>query len=177
MVVPVAAAQAEAQPTIIIVNLEDVIAKSTAGILAQKELEEKMTALQARANELRTRFDNEAQSLVRDRPGPNAPSAAISAWETEVRNYETRKGFAEQGLAKSNSDFETARQYVVQQLTNASQPLILQIMQERGALVVLSEGATLQYNASTNVTDDVIARLDRVVPRVSTTPLPASAKE
>ena len=47
-------------------------------------------------------------------------------------------------------------------------------MKERGASIALAEGATLQHSASIDVTADVVARLDKSLPRVSST-APAGA--
>ena len=48
-------------------------------------------------------------------------------------------------------------------------------MRERGASIAMPEGATLQHAASIDVTNDLVARLDKALPRVSTT-APAGAK-
>ena len=175
--VPMAAANAQALPpaVIVIVNMDDVFANSAAGKLAQNELKTKLDAIQARVNQLRTSFGAEEQTLAQTRPAQNAAPAAIQAWETKARDYSTRKTQAEQELAKREQDFQAARQYVLQQLNTGAQPLITQIMKERGASIALAEGATLQHSASVDVTADVIARLDKALPRVSTTPPAAPA--
>ena len=70
---------------------------------------------------------------------------------------------------------QASRQFVVKQLNEAAQPIISTIMKERGASIALAEGATLQHAASIDVTTDVIARLDKALPRVVTA-APAAAK-
>jgi outer membrane protein len=63
---------------------------------------------------------------------------------------------------------------VLKQINDGAQPIITTIMKERGASIAIPEGATLQHSASIDVTTDVIARLDKALPRVSST-VPAAA--
>jgi outer membrane protein len=161
------AAQTLPPAVVVVVDLDSVFQTSVAGKQALTELKTRADGLQSRLQQLRTSFGTEEQSLVSTRP--TAPGAAATAWETKARDFQTRKTQAEQELAKRDQDLQASRQYVVKQLNDAAQPIISTIMKERGASIALAEGATLQHAASIDVTADVIARLDKALPRVVTT--------
>ena len=162
-----AAAQTLPPAVIIVVDLDSVFQTSAAGKQALTELKTRADAIQGRLQQLRTSFGTEEQALVSTRPTAAGPAA--TAWETKARDFQTRKTQAEQELAKRDADLQASRQFVVKQLNDGAQPIISTIMKERGASIALAEGATLQHTASIDVTADVIARLDKSVPRVVTT--------
>jgi len=166
-----AAANAQAVPaaTIIIVDMDQVINTSAAGKAAAGELKTKADALQARVASLRTQFGTEEQTLAKTQPAQGAAPAVITAFQAKARDYQNRRQAAEADLANKDRDFQASRQYVIKQLNDGAQPVISTIMRERGASIVLAEGATLQHTASIDVTADVIARLDKSLPRVSST--------
>ncbi len=168
------AAQALPPAVVVIINLDDVFQTSVAGKIALAELKTRADGLQSRLQTLRTSFGTEEEALVKTRP--TAPGPAATAWETKARDFQTRKTQAEQELAKRDQDLQASRQYVVKQLNDGAQPIIGTIMKERGATIALAEGATLQHAASIDITTDVVARLDKSVPRVSTTPPATAAK-
>ena len=158
---------------IVIVDLDQVFQTTAAGKQALVELKTRADGIQGRLQQLRTSFGTEEQALVAGRPA--AAGAAATAWETKARDFQTRKTQAEQELAKRDQDLQASRQFVVKQLNDAAQPIISTIMKERGASIALAEGATLQHAASIDVTTDVVARLDKALPRVVTT-APAAPK-
>ena len=169
-----AAAQTLPPAVIIVVDLDSVFQTSVAGKQALVELKTRADAIQARLAQLRTSFGTEEQTLVSSRPTAAGPAA--TAWETKARDFQTRKTQAEQELAKRDQDLQASRQFVVKQLNDATQPILSTIMKERGASIALAEGATLQHAASIDVTPDVIARLDKALPRVVTTATAPTAK-
>ncbi len=166
------AAQTLPPAVIVIVDMDQVFQTSAAGKQAQAELKTRLDGIQARVASLRTSFGTEEQTLAKTRPTATGPAA--TAWETKVKDFTTRKTQAEQELSKREQDFQASRQFVLKQINDGAQPIITAIMKERGASIALAEGATLQHAASVDVTNDVVARLDKSVPRVSTT-APAGA--
>ena len=170
------AVQAQTLPpaVIIIVNMDQVFNASAAGKQAQAELKAKIDAMQARANTLRTQFGAEEEALGKSQPAPTN-TAARPAWEAKVRDFQSRQQTAQTELSNREKEFQASRTYVLKQITDASNPIISTLMRERGASIAMPEGATLQHAASIDVTNDLVARLDKALPRVSTT-APAGAK-
>ena len=169
-----ALAQTVPPATVVIVDLEQVFQTSTAGKQAATELKTRIDGLQARAQSLRTQYGTEEQGLAKTRPTAAGPAA--TAWEAKVKDLQTRQQRDQADLAKREQDIQLSRQSVVKQLNDAAQPIITTVMRERGASIALAEGATLQHNQAIDVTTDVIARLDKTLPRVSTATPAAPAK-
>jgi Skp family chaperone for outer membrane proteins len=159
------AAQTFPPAVLVIVDMDEVFQNSAAGKTAQAELKTRLDGIQARLASLRTSFSAEEKTLADTRP--TAPGPAATAWEAKVKDFTVRKTQAEQELAKRDQDFQASRQNVLKQINDGAKPIITTIMKERGASIALAEGATLQHSAAIDVTSDVIARLDKALPRVS----------
>lgn len=170
-----ALAQTLPPPVVIIVDMDRVIGDSAAGKQAAGELKTRSDGNQARLASLRTQFGSEGETLQKSQPAQGAAPAAVTAFQGKVRDFQQRQQAAEADLQKRDRDFQQSRQYVIKQINDATQPVITAVMRERGATIVLAEGATLQHSSAIDVTADVIARLDKALPRVSTT-APAAAK-
>ena len=153
---------------IVVVDMDRVFQTSAAGKQAATELKTRADAIQARLASLRTQYGTEEQALAKSQPTPTSTPAIITAWQAKVKDEQTRKQKDEADLAKRDQDFQASRQSVLKQINDAAQPLISAIMRERGATIVLAEGATLQHAASIDVTADLVSRLDKSLPRVST---------
>jgi len=164
-----ALAQALPTPVIVIVDMDQVINGSAAGKVAAADLKTRADAIQARLASLRTQFGTEQETLAKAQPAQGAAPAAITAFQAKVRDLQTRQQTAEADLQKRDRDFQASRQLVLKQINDAAQPVISTVMRERNATIVLAEGATLQHSAAIDVTADVVARLDKALPRVSTT--------
>lgn len=172
---PMAAlAQTLPAAVIVVVDMDQVFNTTAAGKQAQAELKAKIDAMQARATTLRTQFGAEEEALGKSQPAPTN-AALRPAWEGKVRDFQSRQQTAQTELSNREKEFQASRQYVLKQITDASNPIITTIMRERGASIAIPEGATLQHSAALDVTKDVVARLDKALPRVSTT-APAGAK-
>lgn len=173
----VAHAQALPAAVIVIVDMDEVYNGTAAGKQASIDLKTKLDAIQARATTLRTQFGSEEETLGKSQPAPT-DTAARPAWENKVRDYQARRQAAEAELGNRDKEFQASRAYVLKQITDASTPVVTAIMRERGATIAMPEGATLQHAASVDITTDVIARINKALPRVSITPpaAPAVAK-
>ncbi|QXQ08173.1 OmpH family outer membrane protein [Sphingosinicellaceae bacterium] len=159
---------------IVIVDMDQVFQTSTAGKQAAAELKTRADGIQARVQSLRTQYGTEEQNLQKSAPPQTATPAIIAAFQAKVKDYQTRRQRDEADLEKRNTDFQASRQAVLKQINDAAQPLITTVMRERGASIALAEGATLQHSNAIDVTTDIVSRLDKSLPRVSTA-TPAAA--
>jgi Skp family chaperone for outer membrane proteins len=166
---PVLAQQIPAA-VIVTVDRQEMIASSAAAKAAQAELKPKGDALVARLNQLRTSLAAEEKTLRDTQPQQGAAPAAITAWQTKVKDFDTRRGQADQELQRRQQEIQASEQWVIKQISDAATPIISAIMRERGANIAVDEAVTLQHAAAIDITADVLARLDKALPRVSTTP-------
>ncbi|WP_017668426.1 OmpH family outer membrane protein [Sandarakinorhabdus sp. AAP62] len=166
---PVLAQQLPAA-VIVTVDRQEMIATSAAAKAAQAELKPKADALNARLNQLRTSLSAEEKTLRDTQPQQGALPAAIQAWQTKARDFENRRVQADQELQRRQQEIQQAEQWVVKQINDGAQPIISQIMREKGANIAVDEQVTIQHAAAIDVTADVVARLDKALPKVSITP-------
>jgi outer membrane protein len=161
-----AAAQQLSPPVIVIVDMDRVVNESAAGKQAATELQAKGQQLQTRRTTLAGQLQSEAQAIQQ---GQQNKALAGPALEQRIKAFQDRENGANQELSRGQEDLARSRQYVIQQITTAADPIITQLMRERGAALALQKGATLQHTASLEVTNDVITRLNTSLPRVTTT--------
>jgi len=160
-------AQTLAPPVIVIVDLDRVVNESAAGKTAATEIQGKINGLQTRATTLQGQLKTEADAIQAGQANKTLSGPAL---EQRAQAFGQRQQTAQQELQRLEQDVQRARQFVIKQINDAAQPIITQVMRERGASIAVAEGATLQHTASLNVTTDVIARINTSLPRVSTTP-------
>lgn len=161
-----AAAQQLAAPVIVIVDQDRAIAESAAGKAALTELQNRGQQLQARVNTLQTQLQTEAQGIQQAQQA-KTPQAQL---EQRITGFQQRQRSANEEVERGRVQLAQSQQYVVQQIGQAMQPIITQLMRERGAAIVLSQNSVIMNSASLDITNDVIARLNQSTPRVSTTP-------
>jgi Skp family chaperone for outer membrane proteins len=166
-------AQAATPATIIVVDIERVVSQSAAGKAAMGEIQGKVTALQTRANALQGQLKTEADAI---QAGQANKSLAGPALDTRVKAFGQKQQSAQQELGRLENEIQRSRQFVLQQISDGVGPIVSQIMKERGANIALPKGATLQHAASLDVTAEVITRLDKSLPKVSTTPPAAQGR-
>ena len=171
---PVLAQQLPAA-VIVTVDRQEMIATSAAAKAAQTELKPKADALNARLSQLRTSLAAEEKTLRDTQPAQAAAPAAVQAWQAKVRDFDTRRGQADQELQRRQQEIQASEQWVVKQINDGAQPIISLIMRERGANIAVDEQVTIQHAAAIDITADVVARLDKALPKVSITPPAAPA--
>ena len=161
-----AVAQQLSPPVIVIVDMERIVNESAAGKQAGTEIQGKVTTLQSRGTTLQNQLKTEADAI---QAGQANKSLAGPALEQRVQAFGQKQQQAQQEVGRLEQDIQRSRQYVIKQITDAANPIITTVMREKGANIALAEGATLQHTSSLDVTNDVIARLNTSLPRVSTT--------
>lgn len=161
-----AMAQQLSPPVIVIVDMDRVVNESAAGKTAGTEIQGKITALQTRATTLQTQLKTDADAI---QAGQANKSLAGPALEQRAQAFGQRQQQAQQEIGRLENDIQRSRQFVIKQITDGANPIITQVMRERGAAIALAEGATLQHSASIDVTTDVITRVNTSLPRVSST--------
>jgi outer membrane protein len=167
-------AQALSPAVIVVVDLDRVVNESAAGKQAATELQTRVQTLQTRANTLQTQLQAEANAIQQGQANNSITGPQL---EARAKAFGERQQAAQQELARSENDIQRARNFVLQQINDAAQPVITAIMRERGAQIALAEGATLQHSQGLNITNDVIARVNQSLPRVSTTPPPPQQQQ
>ena len=171
-----AAAQAQAIPAAVIavVDLEKVTADCNACKTASATLRSQLTSYQNREKALAGPLETEQKAIQAaiDALKGAQPDTAL---QTRVRAFQTRQQTGAQELQRQQQQLQRNQAYIQQQIAQKLGPIYQQVMQRRGATVMLEQGSTLAASNSINVTGDVTAALNTALPTIQTT-APAQAQ-
>jgi Skp family chaperone for outer membrane proteins len=164
------AAQAQAIPSAVIavVDLEKVTADCNACKTAANALRSQLTGLQNRQQALVTPLETEGKAIQTaiDALNGKEPDAAL---KTRAQNWETKRQQAAQEVARQQQQIQANNQYVQKQIADKLGPIYSQVMQRRGANIMVEQGATLASGTALDVTNDVVAALNAALPTIQTT--------
>jgi Skp family chaperone for outer membrane proteins len=169
ILVPAAATAQALSPAIIaVVDLEKVTANCTACKSAKATLTSQVNALQAREKALSTPLETEGKSIQAavDALKGKDPDAALQA---RANAWQQKRQTASQELARQQTQIQRNQAYISQQIAAKLGPIYQQVMQRRGANVMIEVGNTLATGSSLDVTNDVLAALNTALPSVQTT--------
>ena len=172
-------AQAQRTPgaVIVVVDTDRIFRECTACRAAQTQLQGMVTSARTRAQQLGQPLQTEAQSIeqaaaaLRNQTGA-ARTAAESALNNRVQQFQTRQGTAQQEVARLEQNIQSTQANVLRQINVQLNPVINRVMTARGANVALDTNATLARSNTLDVTNDVLTALNASLPSVSVTPLP-----
>ena len=173
-------AQRATNAQIVIVDTDRIYRECTACRAAQTALQGMITSARTRGQQLGQPLQTEAQSIeqaaaaLRNQTGA-ARTAAETALNNRVQQFQTRQTTAQQEMARLEQNIQSTQANVLRQINERLNPIINQVMTARGANIALDTNATLARAASLDVTNDVMAALNQQLPSVSVTPLPQQA--
>ena len=171
-----AAASAQAIPpaVVAVVDLEKVSSQCTACKAASATLQSQITALKNRETALTTPLQTEGKSIqaaIDALPKGTEPPAALQA---RITAFQTKQQQGAQELQRQQQQIQRNQAYISQQISAKLGPIYQQVMQRRGANVMVEIGTTLATGATLDVTTDVLTALNAALPSVRTT-APAQA--
>jgi outer membrane protein len=164
------AAQAQAIPAAVIavVDLDRVTSQCNSCKTAAAALRAQVTALQNRETALATPLQTEQKAIqaVIDALNGKEPDAALQA---RVKAFQTKQQQAAQELQRQQQQVQLNNQYVQKQVAEKLGQIYTQVMQKRGANMMVEIGQTLASGANLDVTSDVLTALNASLPSISTT--------
>jgi Skp family chaperone for outer membrane proteins len=164
------AAQAQALPAAVVavVDIEKVTSTCNACRTAITSLKSQVTTLQNREKALGAPLQTEQKAIQAaiDALNGKEPDAALQA-RVKAFQAKQQQGVAE--LQRSQQQLQLNQQYVNKQIADKIGPIYSQVMQKRGANVMVEIGTTLASGASLDVTNDVLTALNATLPSISTT--------
>lgn len=164
-------APAPAAPVIGYVDVEGAIAQSNAFRVAQTQIEQtygpqlaniqtRATALQAEIQPLLAAAQAEAARTPRNE----------TAYNNAVRAFQTRQQAAQAEIDQLQAPIRLARAYVEEQIAIRTREAITAARTARRVDIVITAGAVLDAAPATNLTDAVVAEINRLVPNVQIVP-------
>jgi Skp family chaperone for outer membrane proteins len=166
-------AQAIPAAVVAVVDLEKVTSQCNACKTASAALRSQVTGLQNRQKALVGPLETEGKAIqtALDALNGKEPDAAL---KTRAQTWETKRNQAAQELQRQQQQIQANQQYVQKQVADKLGPIYSQVMQRRGANVMVEIGQTLASGATLDVTNDVLTALNTALPTVATT-APAQA--
>jgi outer membrane protein len=164
----VAAAQSIPPAVVAVVDLERVTGQCNACKTAQAALRSQLQAYQTRERTLATPIETEQKSLQTavDALNGKEPDAVLQA---RIKSFQTRQQQAAQELATQQQQIKANQAYIQKQVADKLGPIYQQVMQRRGANLLVESGATLATATNVDVTNDVLGALNSALPTISTT--------
>lgn len=175
MFVPAAASAQSVPPAVVaVVDLPKVESECTACKAAITALRSQQAAEENRAKTLAGPLQTEKNSLQTavDALKGKEPDAALQA---RIRAFQEKGQQAQLEVQRGQEQLQRNQEYVLQQIQTKLNPIFTQVMQRRGANLLVEQRATLAMASSVDVTNDVLAALNAALPSISTT-APASAQ-
>lgn len=172
---PIAASAQALPPAIVaVVDLQRVESECTACKAAIAALRSQQAAQENRERTLVGPLQTEKQSLqtaVNALKGKE-PDAALQA---RIQAFQTKGQQAEQEATRGREQLQRNSEYIQNQIVTKLNPIYSQVMQRRGANMLVDQRVTLATSTSVDVTNDVLAALNAALPAVQTT-APAQAQ-
>lgn len=177
LAVPTAAhAQRAPAAVVVVVDTDRVYRECNACRTAQTQLQSQVTALQNRQQTLANELRPEGQAIQTAIQALNGrePDAAL---RQRAQTFQQRQEQAQQELARSQQNIQSIQANVVRQIDARMNPVVNQVMTQRGANLAVDVNATLAHSQAINITDTVLAGLNAALPSVSVTPLPQQQQQ
>ena len=162
-----AMAQSIPPATIAVVDLNKITAQCNACKTASAALTSQINALRARQKALATPLEAEAKTLqaaVTALAG-KAPDAAL---QSRVQAFQAKQQAAQQEVARQEQQIQRNQTYIQQQIGAKLGPVYQQVMQRRGANMMVEIGSTLASAASLDVSNDILTALNAALTTVQT---------
>jgi len=164
------AANAQAIPpaVVAVVDLDRVQTECTACKTARDALKNQALAQDNREKTLAAPLQTEQQAIQSavDALKGKEPDAALQA---RYKAFQNKAQAAQTEAERGRAQLQRNQAYIAQQIQAKLNPIYTQVMQKRGANVLVEQGATLAASTAVDVTTDVLAALNAAMPTVSVT--------
>lgn len=175
--IPAVAPAQRLSPTVVaMVDTQRILAECTACRAANTQLQQQVTQLQQRQQQLAQPLQTEGQQIQTAISALNGKQAD-AALQQRIKAFDAKQNTANQELARTQQNIQSIQAHVQQQIGTKLGPIVTQVMNNRGATIVIERGATLAAAPSIDVTNDVLTALNQQLPSVSVTPLPQQQQQ
>ena len=160
-----ALAQAAPAAVIAIVDLEKVTSQCNACKTASAALRAQATAEENRERALVAPLQTEQRSIQAaiDALAGKEPDAALKA---RVQAFQAKQQQAQETASNGRQQLQANQQYIQKQIADKLGPIYTQVMQRRGANIMVEIGQTLASSAGLDVSNDVVTALNVALPSV-----------
>lgn len=159
-----------AQSVVVVLDLERLRSQATAWADMQQKLktlvEQKTTEYRNQNRDLAAQFEAEGRQLQPMLQGQTAAQVAANpTLKTRVEAQMRRENELRQKQQLFELSVQATSQRADQQLMQALDPVIDQIMTQRGALIVVDRSQIAKARSSVDITQDAVTRFNTATPR------------
>jgi Skp family chaperone for outer membrane proteins len=169
-IAPVASAQPSQSTTVIVINVDRLVATSDIGrdlstklnqiaTEIQGELQPEASALEAEQQAIGTLAQGQTQEQLRANASINA---RVQALNTRAQAFRERQ-------VTASRDMEYTRQLTLNDFNQQITPIVREVMEARGAGVILDAGSIQFVAPAFDATDDVVQRLNQRLRTINVT--------
>ncbi|HEX8415248.1 MAG TPA: OmpH family outer membrane protein [Sphingomicrobium sp.] len=157
--------------SVIVVDTDTILRTCTACQSAAGQLQTRQTALQTRAQTLKTTLETEGAPIQKafEALAGKQPDAAL---RQRITAYQTKERTAQQEMETAQATLQSTAANVQQQIGSRLIQVVEQVRARRNAAIAISKGSTLANSTGIDVTTEVLTALNTALPAVSVTPLP-----
>jgi outer membrane protein len=163
-----ASAQSVPAAVVAVVDLDRVTSECNACKTATAALRSQVTAVQNREKALAAPLETEQKAIQAqiDALNGKAPDAAL---QNRAKSFQAKQQQGAQEIAAQQQQVQRNQQYIQKQIADKLGPIYQQVMQRRGANVLIETSSTLATTTSVDVTNDILAALNTAMPTIATT--------
>jgi Skp family chaperone for outer membrane proteins len=166
-VLPSAASAQAIPPAIVaVVDLDRVTTDCNACKTASAALRAQLQSYTSRESALATPLQTEGKSLQAAIEALNGKEAD-AALKARVTAFQAKQQQGAQELQRQQQQIQRNQAYVQKQVADKLGPIYTQVMQKRGANVLVEQGSTLATASALDVTNDVVAALNTALPTIN----------
>ena len=156
---------------IAVANPEAAVAKTRAWVTAKGQIETQYKTQLDQANARRTAAQTELQPLVTAyQTAARAPNANEASLRPQLQAIQTREQAAQQEIGRLTQPAQRAQAYAIEQISNQLRTAVDGAVAKKRVTLLLRPEAALFAQPAADITNDITAELDRLVPTVSITP-------
>lgn len=163
-----AGAQALPAAVVAVVDLDRVSSQCNACKTAQAALRGQVQSYQSREQALAAPIETEQKSIQAEIDALKGKDAG-PALKARVQAFQAKQQQAAQELSAQQKQIQANQQYIQKQVQDKLNPIYQQVMQRRGANLLVEVGSTLATAQNVDVTNDVLAALNASLPTIVTT--------
>ncbi len=162
------AVQAQALQGVATIDIERAIAKSNAMVLANNQIsityKTEFDAAQAKATSYNQELTGLRTAIEAAQKAPNPNQQALAA---QIDAFTKRQQFAQQDVGSMSVTFQTATAYARSQIDAKLEQAVKQAVAKKGIKMLFKPDSLILADPSADITNDVIAELNTLVPNVS----------
>jgi Skp family chaperone for outer membrane proteins len=162
------AALAQAATNVAVANVEEAVQRSGAFTAAVTQIKTtykaQIDAFDARQKSLQAELQPLVTAFQTAQRAPNANQAAL---QTQANTIQTRQQAAQRELQTLALPFGRAQAYVEEQISAKLEAALKAAMVKRKVNLVLAPQAAISYQPTADITNDIVAELNTLVPTAS----------